>query len=453
MAVDVLLVSTYELGHQPLGLAAPLAHLHAAGISARAIDAAVEPLPDAALAAADVVAISVPMHTALRLAVPVAARVRRLNPRAHICFYGLYAALNAAYLLRTCADSVIGGEVEEPLVRLVRRLAGSAGPDERVITFLGRPAYLPPHRDGLPPLSRYAHLVHGERLALAGCVEASRGCAHHCRHCPIPPVYGGRLRVIPVDVVLADAHRLAALGATHLTFADPDFFNGVRHSMAVLRALHAALPHLTFDLTVKIEHLIEHQALLPELRDLGCLFIVSAVESLSDAVLAALDKGHTAADVVTALALTRRAGIRLRPSLLPFTPWATLDDYCTLLEFVAVNDLVADIDPVQYAIRLLVPPGSSLLDTPAMQPYLGPLEEEVFAYRWRHPDPRMDALAGEVAALVEDAARRHEAPERTFAAIRALAREAGGRPRGRVPRVGVPALPGPSPRLTEPWFC
>ncbi len=223
--------------------------------------------------------------------------------------------------------------------------------------------------------------------------------------------------------------------------------------MAVLRALHAALPHLTFDVTVKIEHLIEHQALLPELRELGCLFIVSAVESLSDAVLSALDKGHTAEDVVAALALTRRAGLRLRPSLLPFTPWATLDDYCTLLEFVAANELVADIDPVQYAIRLLVPPGSTLLGTPAMQPYLGPLEEEAFAYRWRHPDPRMDALAREVAALVEEAARRREAPERTFTAIRALAREAGGRPRGRVPRVPVPPLPGPSPHLTEPWFC
>lgn len=452
--MDVLLVSTYELGHQPLGLAAPLAHLHAAGIPARAVDAAVEPLPDAPLATADVIAFSVPMHTALRLAVPVATRVRRLNPRAHICFYGLYAALNAAYLLRTCADSVIGGEVEEPLVRLVRRLARGAGPgDERAVTFLGRPAYLPPRRDGLPPLSRYAHLVHGERLALAGCVEASRGCAHHCRHCPIPPVYGGRLRIIPVDVVLADAHQLAALGATHLTFADPDFFNGVRHAMAVLRALHAALPHLTVDVTVKIEHLIEHQALLPELRELGCRFIVSAVESLSDAVLSALDKGHTAEDVVTALALTRRAGIRLRPSLLPFTPWATLDDYCFLLDFVEANGLVEDIDPVQYAIRLLVPPGSRLLGTPAMQPYLGPLAEEAFAYPWRHPDPRMDALARAVAALVEDAARRHEEPARTFAAVRALAREAGGRSRRRVPRVPVPPLPGPAPRLTEPWFC
>lgn len=450
--MNVLLVSTYELGHQPLGLAAPLAHLHTAGIAARAVDAAVEPLPDAALATAEVVAISVPMHTALRLAVPVAARARRLNPRAHICFYGLYAALNAAYLLRTWADSVIGGEVEGPLVQLVQRLARGEAPEARAATFVGRPTYLPPRREGLPPLTRYAHLAHGERLALAGCLEASRGCAHHCRHCPIPPVYGGRLRVVPVDVVLADARQLAAMGATHLTFADPDFFNGVHHAMTVLRALHAALPHVTFDVTIKVEHLLEHQALLPELRDLGCLFIVSAVESLSDTVLSALDKGHTAADVVTALVLTRRAGIWLRPSLLPFTPWATLDDYCTLLEFVAANDLVADLDPVQYAIRLLVPPGSSLLGTPAMQPYLGPLEEG-FAYTWRHPDPRMDALAREVAALVEDAARRREAPERTFAAVCDLAREAGGRPRGRMPRVPVPPLPGPSPRLTEPWFC
>src|SRR6266536_3148593 len=113
--MKTLLISTYELGHQPLGLAEPLAHLRAAGIGARGLDLSVEPFDENAVASATFIGISTPMHTALRLGVQAAARVRALNPRAQICFYGLYAALNADYLLRTYANSVIGGEVDEPL--------------------------------------------------------------------------------------------------------------------------------------------------------------------------------------------------------------------------------------------------------------------------------------------------------------------------------------------------
>jgi radical SAM superfamily enzyme YgiQ (UPF0313 family) len=484
--MKALLISTYELGHQPLGLAQPLAHLRAAGIDARGNDLAVEPLDEAAAAEADLVGISAPMHTALRLGVRAAQRVRALNPQAHLCFYGLYAGLNADYLLRTCAGSVLGGEVEEPLVQTALAVAARR-PVEPAVTNLGRQRFLVPERGSLPGLEQYARLDNGGSYHLAGAVEASRGCAHQCLHCPLTPVYGGRLRIVPAEVVLADVRQLVEAGAEHITFADPDFFNGVRHSMAIARALHAEFPHVTFDATIKVEHLLEHQALLPELHELGCLFITSAVESLSDTVLRNLDKGHTAADVETALALTRAAGIALRPTLLPFTPWTALDDYLDLLHFVEQEGLLSAVEPVQLAIRLLVPPGSALLRSPAMQPYLGELDEAAFAYRWHHPDPRLDALAEQVAVLVEAAARNGEDPAQTFARIRALAESAcGPSPRpspdaGRgggdsdAARVGAqftaPAQPELEPAagggrdaraprnqarvpgLTEAWFC
>lgn len=484
--LDVLLLSTYELGRQPLGLATAAAHLRAAGCTVRTADLSVEPLPEDAVAAAGLIAFSVPMHTALRLALPVAARVRALNPHAHHCFFGLYAALNGDFLLCAGADSVLGGEIETPLVQLAIRLTAAdagtgtpadrgsreaqpaprpgragaptiepprvvadAGLSPRATTFLGRQQYLPPDRDGLPPLAHYAQLAINGGHRLVAAVESSRGCAHRCLHCPLTPVYGGRLRIIPVEVVLADVRQVVTLGAHHLTFADPDFFNAVPHSFAVLRAIRAEFPSLTFDATIKVEHLIEQQARLPELRELGCAFLLSAVESLSDTVLAALDKGHTAADVATAVALTRRAGIPLRPTLLPFTPWTTLDDYLAMLAFIDAHDLVDHVDPVQYAIRLLVPPGSSLLAGAALQPHLGPLNEGELAYRWRHPDPRMDDLARDVARIVETGVRcRHEHRD-TFAAIAGRTGELAGRAMTVRPRAHV----APPPRLTESWFC
>ena len=444
-AGEILLIACYELGHQPLAVAWPAAALERAGYAPAVLDVSVEPFDPARVRRARLVAISVPMHTALRLGVRVAARVREVNPSCHLAFYGLYATLNAEYLLAHGADSVTSGEVEPALVDLAHRLESGAAVARAAAPHLVRTALPLPSRATLPPLKRYAKLERGGQLALAGYVEASRGCKHHCRHCPIPPVYGGRFFVVAPEVVQADIRQLVAAGATHITFGDPDFLNGPRHALAVARGLHAEFPHVTFDITAKVEHLLARRGDLPELRDLGCLFIVSAVESLSDVVLGHLAKGHTAADVHAALHVVRDAGIAMRPTWVAFTPWTTLDDYRAMLDFVEAEGLVHSVDPVQFSVRLLIPPGSLLLATPALRPHLGPLVADAFHYHWTHPDPRMDALHTAVSALVGEAAAKSEAAAATFERIRDLA---GARPVA----AAVPASPT-TPRLTEPWFC
>jgi hypothetical protein len=263
-------------------------------------------------------------------------------------------------------------------------------------------------------------------------------------------VYGGRFFIVPRAVVLEDVRRLAAAGARHVTFGDPDFLNGPRHALEVLRAAHAEHPHLTFDVTTKVEHILRHRRLVPDLAAAGVIFIVSAVESLSDTVLANLEKGHTRADVFEALRIVRGAGLALRPTWVPFTPWTTRADYIDILDLVESEDLVDHVDSVQYAVRLLVPPGSALLARAAIRPFLGALDEAAFVHRWTHPDPSMDALQRSVAALVEEAARAGERDDVTFRKVRALADPRAAR-----------AHPAPArdrgsrraPRLTEPWFC
>jgi radical SAM superfamily enzyme YgiQ (UPF0313 family) len=476
----ILLISCYELGRQPLTLASPAALLRRAGFAPAAIDLAAARLDPDAVRHARLVAISVPMHTALRLGARALDRVRDLNPSAHVSLYGLYAALNAEALFARGASSVVGGEYEAPLLGLARALdadrpadaasppassarsspgpvPGVRTPDVAAAPWLRRIEFAVPDRSGLPDLSRYARLERDGVERLAGHVEASRGCLHRCRHCPIPPVYGGRFFVVPRAVVLQDIRNQVAAGAEHITFGDPDFLNGPGHALAIVRAMRAAHPRLTFDFTAKIEHLLAHRALLPELARLGCLFVVSAVESLSDRVLAILDKGHTRADVEEALALTGRAGIALRPSLVPFTPWTTLADYLDLLDFVERRELAGRLDPIQLGVRLLVPPGSLLLERPEMRPHLGPLDPDRFTYAWTHPDPRMDRLHGEVTAVLERHAADGVEPEATVAAIAALAAAAAGGDAGAVVRgrdAGAARRDkGRPPRLTEPWFC
>src|SRR4051794_36585149 len=116
--VRVVLISTYELGRQPFGLASPAAWLRAAGHQVTVADLAITHVPGPAVDQADLIAFYLPMHTATRIFLRVLDRVKAANPWAHLVAYGLYAPLNAPMLRRNCVDSILGGEFEQGLVEL-----------------------------------------------------------------------------------------------------------------------------------------------------------------------------------------------------------------------------------------------------------------------------------------------------------------------------------------------
>jgi radical SAM superfamily enzyme YgiQ (UPF0313 family) len=456
----VLLISTYELGHQPLNLAFPLSYIKQAGFQPVAIDTSVEELPESAINRAKFVGISVPMHTALRLGEAIATRVRKINPDAFICFYGLYAWMNADYLLRESADAVIGGEYEQPLLELIERtergtheqIEGVGEADRPADPSIIRITFPEPDRSSLPSMQEYAHLLIDGKAVPAGYAETTRGCAHTCLHCPVVPVYKGRFFAVPREIVMSDIRQQVQAGVGHITFGDPDFLNGPTHALRVCRQLHEEFPHVTFDMTTRVEHIIENRQHFREFAELGCVFVISAVESISELVLQKIDKGHTKEDVVEALRILDDAGIAMRPSLLPFTPWTTMDDYLELLEFIDEHDMIENIDPVHLSIRLLVPPGSALLDEPDAHEWVGPLDEAAYTYTWTHPDPRIDQLQQEIARISEEASSCDADAYETFERIRASAYRLADespparpeRPRRRWRR---------PPRLSESWFC
>ena len=273
-----------------------------------------------------------------------------------------------------------------------------------------------------------------------GATDATRGCKHRCRHCPIVPVYVGQFRVVPVEVVLADIRALVGQGATHISFGDPDFFNGPTHARRIVESLHREFPALTYDAIIKVEHLLNHRELLPLLARTGGLFVTSAVESVDDEVLAKLEKGHTRADFVAAAALCRNAGLTLVPTFVAFTPWTTIAGYMDLLRVVSELGLVGHVAPVQWGIRLLVTWQSRLLELPEIQSAVGPFDARTLTYPWRHADPRVDALQQQVMALAGVRAARSR--DEIFATICDLA------------HVNL-LLPSRSaiPYMNEPWYC
>src|SRR5260370_22142579 len=281
MSVNIVLISTYELGRQPFGLASPAAWLRKRGHVVVMLDLARQSLDEATIADAHLLWLYVAMHTATRLAAQLIPQLLKQNPSAHLCCYGLYAPMNVEYLRALGVTAILGGECEEALVQLAERLstngaqASAQPPDSQ--NSMARLRFEVPDRSGMPAMEKYAHLIvpgHGYRIV--GSTEASRGCKHLCRHCPIVPVYKGVFRIVSKDVVLEDIRRQVGAGAQHITFGHPDFFNGIRRAMELVEAFRREFPTVPYDVTIKIEHLLKYEQHLPALRDTGCLFIISA---------------------------------------------------------------------------------------------------------------------------------------------------------------------------------
>ena len=446
--MKIVLISTYELGRQPFGLVSPAAWLRAAGHEVACIDLTRQELDEAAIRAAERIAIYLPMHTATRLAARLIPILREKNPAARICCYGLYAPMNAEYLRSLGVEKLIGGEFEKELVAWVNGWASRENSSSMI--SLERLAFQIPDRTGLPTMEKYAHLVLPEGdYRVVGSTEASRGCKHLCRHCPIVPVYKGVFRIVARDVVMEDIRRQVVAGAQHISFGDPDFFNGIGHAVKLMNEFHAEFPRVTYDVTIKIEHLRKHEDLLPKLRDTGCLFVISAVESVDDGVLAALEKGHTREDFLYVARKFQEIGLTLHPTFVPFTPWTTLDGYLDLLRVLQEEDLVENVAPVQLGIRLLIPEGSRMLELEDVRKIVGPFDAESLVYPWANPDARLDVLSARVQSIAAAADAAKWPRAKTFEAIWIAAHEAAG--------LNAPEWKALSSKgvafLSEPWYC
>lgn len=443
----LLLVSTYELGRQPVHLASPTAALGANGIDVIPLDLAVEDWDPELVDRVDGVAFSVPMHTAMRLAMSMAATVRERRPELPIAFFGLYGAVGSERTLGRLADVLIVGEYEPDLIAWARSLGQPGAGHPEIKSHLGRSEFRTPDRSMLPSHDNYARLEWEGEARIAGAVEASHGCRHRCRHCPIPVVYDGRMRVVGPDIVLNDIDQLVGQGVEHVTFGDPDFLNAPRYSLELLREAHSAHPELTFDVTVKVEHILAHESLWQEMASLGVLFVVSAFESTDERTLEILDKNHTVADMGKAVLVLGSAGVHIRPTWLPFLPWTTPGQVLDLVSFLDRNSLWSATDPVQLAIKLLIPEGSLLEGHPAVVPHLLGYEAQSLTWSWSFAHQETEQLHHELDAIAAEGSDCGADTADTLATMRnRIARAVG---------VDLPPMPAspPTPRLTESWFC
>ena len=452
----VLLLSTYDLGHQPFALASLSAAVSKDGAEVICNDLAVEPLKEEAVKNSSLIALHLAMHTATRLALQLLPRLRILNPNAHICFFGLYAPMLGNILVEERNMSFIGGEFETAVKKLCYKLNGSDpfNSHERNVTIIGKYRFQVPDRTKLPTLDNYAYLeeANGDRK-ITGYTEASRGCKHVCLHCPVVPVYGGRFFIVPVDIVMKDIRQLVEAGAEHISFGDPDFFNGPKHALDIIAKLHVEFPHLGYDVIIKVEHLLKHQQLLAVLKNTGCRFITTAVESVDDHVLLKLKKGHSTADFSEVVEITKRLDLHLSPTFIPFTPWSTVQNYQCLLKTIVDLGLVDNVASVQLSIRLLIPLGSRLLELEEIKARAPQFDQEALSYPWQFSDPQMETLANNVRQIVEEGEQRSKTRREIFMELWEASNNAQEPATGLSKTLNLSLDYTDIPKMSEAWYC
>ena len=450
--MKVCLINTYDLGHQPFGITSPARWLEDEGATVKCIDLSVQCIDEEALNSAGLIAIYLPMHTATRLTIEVLPKIKNINPSAHLAFYGLYATINKDLLRSLGGKTIISGEFEDGLVQLYQQLVGRAFVSDSELVSLKKQKFRKPKRSNLPDLNNYAKLINGENHSInVGYTEASRGCKHVCRHCPVVPVYNGRFFVVQPDVVMEDIHQQVKAGAEHITFGDPDFFNGPGHALKLVEYFHQEFPNLTYDVTIKVEHLLAHREKLHLLAETGCLFVTTAVEEVDDDVLCRLEKSHTQADFKEVVHATNAAELILSPTFIPFHPWTTTYGFVDLLSMISELDLIENVAPVQFGIRLLIPEGSRILELTEINQFLGDFDAVKLSYRWKPADPRVDDMHSKVYEAIqlgvsEGASRRSIFEQVWILAHNACEQSAPALPPERAESIPVPAM-------SEPWYC
>lgn len=404
--LNILLVSTFEGGFQPMTIASAATPLLKEGYNVSVLDTYVDGIEEKHFIGPDLIAISVPLFDSVHPGVEIAKKVRELNPGAHITFFGQHATINSERFVGKYCDTCISGEWEKPLVNLVEHLSDKTlSQPDGVVTidqvengkvihpYMSRDHLDIPTRDVLPPLYKYPQTQIDKLLGsqqIVGSTEITRGCHHKCLYCSVFAAYDGKVIMISDDIVIQDVRNLVDGGMTHLTFIDADFINAKYHGVKILRKLHSEFPELTYDFTTRIDHILENRETILEMADLGVRFITSALEFPSELVLDAVGKDTSIEQIEDAIAFLRNTSIKLNPTFIMYNPWTTLEDLANFRTFVERNDLDSIIDPIQYETRLYLYKGSPLLQTPSIKAL--ELTDHEFHVDWKHPDPRVDEL-------------------------------------------------------------
>ncbi len=387
------LISTDEVGFQPLGLATVIPffkeHSDLDVIDYWYSQTAPNPM-------SDFIAFSVPTFGAIETSVKLSKSLRKQGYSNPIVFYNQYATVQPDSFLLDEKCYIVNGEFETVLEEMFNTYKKGEKLDDLEFVYsltnrnpsknLKRKKFNIPDRSMLPALSNYAY----KDGKLVGNIETMRGCAHGCTYCSVFAAYEKRVIKIPEDIVLGDIDQVVNMGATHITFIDADFFSTGKRGVRIIEQMHAKHPHLTFDITLRLDDVVRYREFFPELKSYGCTEVTSAFEFPSDHVLKEFDKRITIKDMNEGLRLLRNTGLKIVPTFISYNPWSNTEDMINFGNYLEENNLMEDIDDMQLKTRLLLYKGSPLLQNETIKKLK--LVDKGYYFDWEHPDSVVDEM-------------------------------------------------------------
>ncbi|MDA9593325.1 hypothetical protein N9R67_00530 [Candidatus Actinomarina sp.] len=381
--MKILLLSFYDLGKQPKIISELYKKLDNGSNQIDIIDYSIEE-KDLTLDNYDVLGIYASMHTASVLAEQY-LRDRKLPNKLFV--FGLYA--NVFSEMFSDFQSIHSFDSDELESFLQVQLNPNYSYKHTV-----------PDRTILPSITDYSHIVDGSNNLIAGSVETTYGCKHECTHCPVPIEFKGMFKTFGTEKIITDVTNQVEEGAKHISFNDPDFFNGPKHALKILQLLNEKHPSITYDSTIKVEHILKYPDYFQELKNLNMLFVISAFETTNDHVLNILQKNHSSNDLNKAVELSLENNIDIRPTWMPFSPWTEQNDLISIIKLIENYKLRETVDPIQLTIKLLVPKNSLILKRPEMKEYLLDYDPASFSYAWKYKFPNIDNIQNELFTYV-----------------------------------------------------
>jgi len=381
--LKILLLSFYDLGKQPKIISELYKKLDNGSNQIDIIDYSIEE-KDLTLDNYDVLGIYASMHTASVLAEQY-LRDRKLPNKLFV--FGLYA--NVFSEMFSDFQSIHSFDSDELESLLQVQLNPNYSYKHTV-----------PDRTILPSITDYSHIVDGSNNLIAGSVETTYGCKHECTHCPVPIEFKGMFKTFGTEKIITDVTNQVEEGAKHISFNDPDFFNGPKHALKILQLLNEKHPSITYDSTIKVEHILKYPDYFQELKNLNMLFVISAFETTNDHVLNILQKNHSFNDLNKAVELSLENKIDIRPTWMPFSPWTEQNDLISIIKLIENYKLRETVDPIQLTIKLLVPKNSLILKRPEMKEYLLDYDPSSFSYAWKYKFPNIDNIQNELFTYV-----------------------------------------------------
>ena len=381
--MKILLLSFYDLGKQPKIISELYKKLDNGSNQIDIVDYSIEE-KNLTLDNYDVLGIYASMHTASVLAEQY-LRDRKLPNKLFV--FGLYA--NVFSEMFSNFQSIHSFDSDELESLLEVQLNPNYSFKHSV-----------PDRTILPSITDYSHIVDGSNNLIAGSVETTYGCKHECTHCPVPIEFKGMFKTFGTEKIITDVTNQVEEGAKHISFNDPDFFNGPKHALKILQLLNEKHPSITYDSTIKVEHILKYPDYFQELKNLNMLFVISAFETTNDHVLNILQKNHSFNDLNKAVELSLENKIDIRPTWMPFSPWTEQNDLISIIKLIENYKLRETVDPIQLTIKLLVPKNSLILKRPEMKEYLLDYDPASFSYAWQYKFPNIDNIQNELFTYV-----------------------------------------------------